>query len=224
MRSVMREPGLVSWCAQRCAGAALWAYLRAYHGLRVEGGEWLPASPPFVIVANHASHLDALVIAAALPRRLRSRVYPLSAGDAFYESLALSAVTSVFLNGLPLWRKRAAGRALEELRARLTAGECGLILFPEGARTRSGEMGAFKAGVGRLVAGTGVPVVPCWIRGAYRALPPGGRVPRPARVVLRVGGAMTFEGVRDDRAGWEEVARELRGSVEGLGGEGEGRA
>ena len=54
-----------------------------------------------------------------------------------------------------------------------------LILFPEGTRSRTGEMGPFKPGIGALVAGTAAPVVPCYLSGAFAAWPPTSRLPRP---------------------------------------------
>lgn len=213
LRSVLREPGLVSTVVHRAASAALWVYLRGYHGLTVSGLEHLPARPPFVMVANHTSHLDALVLASVLPSALASVTYPISAGEVFFESMAHSAASSLFVNALPLWRQRVATHALEELRGRLAEGSVGYILFPEGGRSRDGKLGAFKPGVGRLVAGLSVPVVGCVIRGAFDALPPGSRLPRPRGVSVRIGQPRDFARVADDRGGWRRIADELREDV-----------
>jgi 1-acyl-sn-glycerol-3-phosphate acyltransferase len=218
LKSTSREPGLVSTTAHSLACHALSACLRGYHRLRVEGRQHVPAKPPFVVIANHASHLDALVLAAALPRRVRACTYPISAGDVFFESLATSALTSMFINALPLWRKKVTRHALEDLRARLLAGDSAYILFPEGARSRDGHPLPFKPGVGHLVAGTPVPVVPCHIEGAFRAFPPGSKLPRPQRLRVRIGEPIVFEGTANERAGWAGVAAQLRAAVADLGG------
>lgn len=217
LKSTSREPGLISTTAHILACHALAAYLRAYHRLRVEGRQHVPAKPPFVVVANHASHLDALVLAAALPRRVRACTYPISAGDVFFESLATSALTSMFINALPLWRKKVTRHALEDLRARLIAGDSAYILFPEGARSRDGQPLPFKPGIGHLVAGTPVPVVPCHIEGAFRAFPPGSKLPRPRTLRVRIGEPIVFEATPNERSGWAGVAERLRGAVENLG-------
>lgn len=216
-RSVSREPGLVSTTAHTLAGLGLSAYFRTYHRLRVEGRGRFPARPPFVVVANHASHLDALVLAAAAPRRVRVSTYPIAAGDVFFETIASSALSGVFLNALPLWRKRVTRHALDDLRERLVAGDCSYILFPEGGRSRDGGPLPFKSGIGHLVAGTRVPVVPCHIEGAFRAYPPGARMPRPAGLRVRVGEPIVFETTANERKGWQEVAETLKMAVEGLG-------
>ena len=106
--------------------------------------------------------------------------------------------------------------ALEELRERLERGDTGLILFPEGARSRDGSLQPFKSGLGRVVAATEVPVVPCAILGAFRAFPPGRRVPRPVRITVRVGQAMTFGSAPKSREGWDAAVVALREAVEGL--------
>lgn len=213
-RSVSREPGLLSSAAHAASCACLCAYFGVWHRLRIEGRERFPKRPPFVVVANHASHLDALVLACALPRRLRGSTYPISAGDVFFESAASSILAGALVNALPLWRRKVTRHALEDLRERLVGGGCSYILFPEGARSRDGTPMRFKPGVGSLVAGTGVPVVPCHIDGAFEAFPPGTRLPRPRALRVRVGEPLTFEGTPHEREGWAMVADRLQEAVE----------
>lgn len=219
LRSVGREPGLGS-----TATAAMWrglvrSYLRAVHRLEVEGRANLPP-PPFVMVGNHASHLDALALSAALPPSLEGNVFALAAGDTFFTSGAKAAFAAYAINALPVWRSKTSARDLAGLRARLHEDRAVLILFPEGTRTRTGEMGRFKPGIGALVAGTAAPVVPCYLRGAFEAWPPGRALPRPGRLHLTIGKPLEFSGVGKDRAGLnavsaacEEAVRDLARSV-----------
>lgn len=215
-RSLRREVGLPSVVAHLGWGAATALYLRAFHRFRVLGREHLPAAPPFVVVANHSSHLDALALAAGLPSRLAGRAFPIAAGDTFFETKASAAFAAVCLNALPMWRKKCGSHAMETLRARLLEGDAIYLLFPEGTRTRTGGMAAFRAGIGMLVAGTGVPVVPAWLDGCFAALPPGRRWPRPRAITLRFGAPCTFAGGGNDRAGWRDVAADLEAAVRGL--------
>lgn len=215
--SVRREPGLISWTLHHGATAALSAYFRLAHRMTIERRNLLPTKPPFVVIANHASHMDALILAAAIKRSARGCTYPIAAGDVFFETPISSVLSGLFINALPIWRKRVTRHALDDLRERLSHGDCGFILFPEGARSRDGKMLAFKSGVGRLVAGTNVPVVPCWIEGAFRALPPDRKWPRPSRIDVRVGEALHFDRVTNDRNGWDEVAVDLQSAVLALG-------
>lgn len=215
-RSLRRESGLVSTGLHLAWWAAVGGYLKAWHRLTVDGREHIPRRPPFVLVANHSSHLDALVLASPLPWRLRDRIFPIAAGDVFFETPLLSAFSAGMLNALPMWRKRCGPHALAELRGRLLDEPCAYILFPEGARSRDGRMLPFKPGLGMLVAGTDVPVVPCRLEGCFEALLPGRRWPRPRRLRLRVGEPLTFADVPNDRAGWLHVAAETERRVNAL--------
>jgi 1-acyl-sn-glycerol-3-phosphate acyltransferase len=218
LRSQQRESGLL-----HTAGHLLWwglvrGYLAACHRLTIQGRKYLPQRPPFVLIGNHVSHLDALVLAAPLPWRLRDCIFPVAAGDNFFETPVMSFFAAGFLNALPIWRKKAGAHALQQLRERLVHEPCGYILFPEGTRSRDGTMGRFKPGLGMLVAGTEVPVVPCYLDGTYEALPPHGRRPRFCKITMRVGEPLTFAGVANERAGWQEIARVTEAAVRRLAG------
>ena len=205
-RSLKRENTLLEVCSQRLWRLAVLGYLRTWHRLRVVGAENVPLELPFVLVANHSSHLDALALLAVLQSRHCGRVFPLAAGDYFFETAGLRAFATACMNALPLWRRSCGRHALGELRTRLVEDGCGYILFPEGTRSRSGECGEFKAGLGMLVAGTGVPVVPCYLDGAFQALPAERKLPRPSRVTVHVGGSLCFATTGNDPDGWRQIA------------------
>lgn len=216
-RSVRREAGLVESLSRLSCSAVISIYLRVYHRLSIQGREHLPRAGPFVMVANHASHLDALVLTAAVPLRLRDQLFPIAAGDTFFKTPLTGLAATVLINALPMWRRNAGAHALADLRERLVEQRCAFLLFPEGTRTRDGQMGMFKAGLGMLVAGTAVPVVPCRLSGTFEALPADRRWPRPAKVRLRIGRPMVFEQVANDREGWMKIAAESRDAVKALG-------
>lgn len=215
-RSLKRESGVWSACGHLAWHTLVQAYVRAYHRLSVSGREHLPATPPFVMVANHSSHLDALILGSALSCKWCDRVFPIAAGDVFFESSFRSIFSAQFINALPMWRKHCGPHALAELKERLVNEPCGFILFPEGGRSRDGSLLHFKAGLGMIVAGTAVPVVPCAIEGAARAWPADSSWPRPRKVSLRIGTALRFESVPNDRSGWEQVARATEDAVRTL--------
>ncbi len=215
-KSEKREPGLVAYLSHRTAAGALRLYLRTYHRLKVEGVENLPATTPFILAANHASHFDALVMAACLPRRLRGVTFPIAAGDVFFETPPVAAFAAAIVNALPMWRKRVGRHALDDLKNRLREGSCAYILFPEGARSRDGNPLAFKPGIGMMTAGSAVPVVPCRLWGCFEALPPGKMLPRPCKIRLKIGTPLDFAAEPDRREGWERVAEAVRAGVMGL--------
>ena len=214
LRSHERERGVGSLLV---SGGWAWlvrAYLRLAHRLDVAGRENLPAAP-FVMVANHSSHLDALTLAAALPGRLRRRAFALAAGDTFFTSAPAAAFAAYAVNALPVWRSKTSAQDLDGLRRRLIEDGAVLILFPEGTRSLDGSMGRFKPGVGALVAGRGIPVVPCWLEGAFAAWPKGRRLPRPGQVRLVIGPPLTFEDATG-RVGLRAVAEACEAAVRGL--------
>jgi 1-acyl-sn-glycerol-3-phosphate acyltransferase len=216
-RSLKREAGLYSTMGHLTWQLATKSFFRLYHRLSVAAELPIPAQLPFVMIANHTSHYDALLLAAALPWRLCDRVFPVAAGDVFFNTPAMSLFAATLINALPMWRKNCGSHALTELRKRLVEDPCGLILFPEGTRSRDGKLGPFKAGLGMLTAGTAVPVIPCNLTGAFQAFPPAARVPRPRKILVRIGNPLVFDSVSNNRAGWEEIALITREAVRRLG-------
>ena len=190
--------------------------LRLTERIEIIGREHLPESPPFVLVANHSSHLDAMVLATALPLRLRNKVFPLAAGDTFFETPVVAAFAAEMMNALPMWRKNCGHHAIEALRQRLVQEPCGYILFPEGTRSRDGCMGPFRHGIGMLVAGTPVPVMACHLSGTFDAMPPGKTWPRQRAISLRIGAAQQFQSFPNDRNGWRSIAQNLEQTVRAL--------
>ncbi len=216
--SYQREAGLVSYATRFLWWSFVRGCLAGVNRLSIVGREHLPAQPSFVLVSNHASHLDALILGASLPLRLRDCLFPLAAGDIFFETPALAAFSAVVLNALPVWRKNCGAHAIADLRERLVSEPSIYILFPEGSRSRDGNMHPFKPGLGMMIAKTDVPVVPCYVRGAFEAFPPDARLPRPKKISVHIGTPRTFSHVANRRHGWEEIVATLRDDVCRLGG------
>ncbi len=214
--SLVREPTLFETVLHHTSWEIIRGFLVLHQHLQVLDSEFVPRSSPFVLVANHASHLDALVLGSMLPRRLRGEIFALAAADTFFATPVLATLSAFLLNALPLWRDHGARHGLESLRHRLVEDQGCLILFPEGTRTRTGATGTFKPGIGVLVAGTEVPVVPCHIRGAFESWPAQASRPRRGRITVRVGPARSYPGTPNTRVGWTKVAAELESAVRRL--------
>ena len=129
----------------------------------------------------------------------------------------MAVFAAEMMNALPMWRKHFGHHAIEKLRKRLIEEPCAYLLFPEGTRSRDGRMATFKHGIGMIVAGTSVPVVPCYLSGTFQAMPPGAKWPRRRRIGLKIGSAQLFEDVTNDRTGWKSVAERLEDAIRKLG-------
>ncbi len=216
-RSAKRESGWFNTLTNAVWWTLMRAYLRSAHRFTIAGRELLPTCAPFIMVANHSSHLDALALCAPLSLRLRARVFPLAAGDTFFTKPSVSLFATHALNALPVWRNSGSRHAFEDLRLRLVEEPCGFVLFPEGTRTRTGEMGLFRPGLGILVAGTEVPVIPCHLRGCFEAWPPQRRFPVLRKVRLTIGTPLSFRDAPNDHDSWQLIASQTRNAVRALG-------
>jgi len=192
-------------------------FLRGYHRLNISGAENFPLDRSFVIVANHTSHLDALCLLSSLPLKRVHSAFPAAAADYFFSSLPRAFLSSILMNGLPFDRQGGAGESLMLCRQLLSGRRNVLILFPEGTRSLTGETQRFRAGVAHLVGGSKIPVVPCYLAGAFSAWPKGQWFPKPHALELRVGTPRTFEAVEVGRPGAvRRICRELQEAVEAL--------
>jgi 1-acyl-sn-glycerol-3-phosphate acyltransferase/acyl carrier protein len=163
--------------------------------LRVEGIEQVKAlDPPFLLIANHVSLIDPVVLIAGLPRALRGRVAPAARWNFFterrYGAFHYWAAVLGF-NAIPLvqvgdWRPtlRIAGRLADR-------GYCPLI-FPEGERSADGDPGEFHLGAALMAQSLHLPILPCATAGLHAVLPRGARWPirsgwRRPTVAVRIG-------------------------------------
>jgi 1-acyl-sn-glycerol-3-phosphate acyltransferase len=175
---------------------------------RVEGVEHVEGlRGPAIFVANHSSHFDTCLVVKALPVETRRRLTVAAAADYFYRSKAKASFVSLLLNTFPFDRER--GEESLALCERSLRDGWSLLIFPEGTRSTTGEVGRFKRGVGLLAARTGAPVVALHIEGASELMPKGRSIPRRTDVMVRIGAPLAF-GRGEDAA---VIADELRGRV-----------
>lgn len=217
LRQFPREPDITVYGLRSLAALVLRGWLRGYHRLEIFGRENLPAQGSYVMVANHTSHLDTLCLLAALPLRKLHRAFPAAAQDYFFVSAPRLAVAAVVVNALPFGRQKHIRQSLELCRELLANPGNVLILFPEGTRTATGRMNEFKPGIGLLVAGTELPVVPCHLSGGFQAWPKGNWIPRPRKLVLRISAPRNFSGLAPGKEAAEQICAELQQAVADLG-------
>jgi len=160
--------------------------VRGVVSVDVEGTERLRGlEPPFVVVANHSSHLDAPLVLGALPPRVSQHLAVAAAADYFFDARWRARLTGLVFNAFPVDRSGTRGNH-RGLAAQLLDEGVPLLLFPEGTRSRDGSMAPFKVGAAALAVTRGVPVVPVGLVGAYDAMPRGRSWPLPGRPPVRV--------------------------------------
>lgn len=216
LRSFPREPDMLIYSLRSAAALITRACLRVYHRFEIRGRENLPREGAFVMVANHSSHLDTLALLAALPLAKLHRAFPAAAREYFFVNLPRLAASAILVNAMPFSRQSHSRQSLGMCRALLGNPGNILILFPEGTRTTTGGIGEFRAGIGMLLAGSEVPVIPCALNGTYQAWPKGRSIPRPTKVVLTIGKPRTFGHLVADKSSYETVAANLRQAVQEL--------
>ena len=121
------------------------------------------------------------------------------------------------INALPFGRKTHVRRSLSICSEVVSEPGNILIIFPEGTRSTNGELQEFKLGIGAVVTGRDVAVVPCYLQGTYAAWPKGRRLPRPRKIRLIVGEPRSYAGRITDRFGVSATVSELQLAVHELG-------
>ena len=216
LRRFPREPDMLVYGLRSLGALIIRAWLRAYHRFEIIGHENIRTNRSLVIVANHCSHLDTLCLLAALPLRKLHRAFPAAASDYFFQSIPRLWIAAVVVNALPFARQIHVRQSLSLCEQLLANPGTILVIFPEGTRSTTGETQEFKCGIGALVAGRDVAVVPCFIDGSFRAWPKGRRLPRPKRVRLIVGTPRNYRSRNTDKIDISAIATELREAVNKL--------
>lgn len=185
---------------------AVRAAARALFHLSATGIERLPRTGPAVLVSNHLSWLDPVILPLVLPRK-----------PGFLGMEELWRMPGVRLalrlygpTAIPLHRGAVDTTALRRALEVLKSGGL-LIVFPEGGISRDGRLQPFHRGAALLAARAGAPIVPVAIEGTAEALPLGKVVPRPRPITVRIGTPIDISGTSREalhRAG-EEAASQI---------------
>jgi long-chain acyl-CoA synthetase len=163
---------------------------------------------PVAFASNHQSYLDTPVILASLPRHWRRRIAPVmwkeyfeahfhperhSLRERWANSILYLLVTLLF-NAFPIPQTEAGARESIRYMGELVEEGWSILIFPEGGRTTSGEIGPFFPGIGMIAARLHLPVVPVKLRGVGRVLPRDTMRPHLAPVEVAIGPPIHLEG------------------------------
>ncbi len=164
-------------------------FMVLFIGLRVRGRQHLPRSDPFILVANHSSHLDTISLLSLFPLDRLPRIRPVAAADYFERNRFVSTLSKALFNILPITRKGITPETnpLPRMETAVREGQS-LILFPEGTRGSGEGLGHFHSGAAHLIERVpDVPVVPVCLVNMGRSLPKGEWIPVPFFCEVRLG-------------------------------------
>jgi len=176
---------------------------------RVSGLENLTSlHDPVIFAANHQSHFDAPIILASLPLRWRRRIAPAMWKEYFdahfhperhlrfehWTNSFLYWLIALLFNGFPIPQTEAgAGESIRYMGELVEEG-WSILIFPEGERSTTGEIGRFFPGVGMIASRLRLPVVPIRLRGFDRVLPRNAKWPHSGRVEVSFGAPIPLQG------------------------------
>ncbi len=191
-------------------------WVRRLADLRVEGLENVPRTGPCILLPNHQSVIDPIVVQSVCRRTVHTMTKSTQFSSAFFR--ALLGPTRAF----PVRRYRVDPQAVRILLRLLQRGE-GVCLYPEGERSWEGTLQPLRRGAVRVVLRAGVPVIPVGLDGTYDVWPRWAARPRGGQTVhLRFGSPLHFRAHRtraDREAALPEAERVLRDALLELSGE-----
>lgn len=186
--------------------------LGGFYRLRTEGLENIPREGSLIVACNHFSDADPIALDLAVGRVRPARF--VAKKELFSVPLLKQALQEA--EAIPVDRYNPDGdlNALRRTITGLAKGDC-MAIFPEGTRSKTGQSGDPKSGVGFIACRSGAPVVPARIRGTER-------FPKPARIVLKFGKPYSWNdfvnetGITDKKEGYKEFSRRLMEKIEKL--------
>jgi len=144
-----------------------WLFINTLYKLEVQGLEKIPEEGPALIVCNHVSYMDGLLVGGTVRRPIRFVMY--------YKIFRIPVMSFIFrtARAIPIAGRKEdpamMERAFAEVDRELAAGEL-VAIFPEGGLTRSGDIDRFRPGVDRILAARPVPVIPMALRGMWGSM------------------------------------------------------
>ena len=194
-----------------------WVLVRTLYRLRARGIDHIPDEGAALVVCNHVSYMDALILAASIPRPVRFVMY--------YRIFNIPVMRWIFrtAKAIPIAGAREdpelMQRAFDEIDAALADGQV-VGIFPEGRLTSDGDIAAFKSGVEKILQRRAVPVIPLALRGMWSSMWSRRdsrlgrmRVPRRFRADIEVVAGAPLDGDAAVARMLEAEVRALRGAA-----------
>src|SRR5437764_4310865 len=199
--------GLSYLCGWLFFGLLFRLYLRA----RPYNPERVPLTGPVIIASNHASIIDPPLIGIFVKRAINYL-----ARESLFRFPVIGWVLRSW-NAVPVDREGGGAAGLRAILDRLLAGGA-IILFPEGTRTKDGQLQPARSGIGLTVIKSNAPVVPVRVFGTFEAYGRHLKFPRPRPVSVKYGQPMLFEKLRAEaktcsKPRLKEIHRQIAGEI-----------
>ena len=186
-----------------------------YFRWQVFNAERVPLQGGVILASNHASFLDPPLVGSGLERDINYL-----ARESLFRFPGIGALLRSW-NSVPVDRDGGGAKGLKIILDRLLNG-AGIILFPEGTRTKDGNLQPARSGIGLTVIKSSAPVVPVRVFGTFEAYGRNHKLPRPHRVAVKYGQPMNFEALRAKaktcdkarlKAIYQQVADEIMAAI-----------
>ena len=192
-----------------------WLFFRAlfatYFRWRHFNVERVPLCGPAILASNHASFLDPPLVGAPVPR-----VLSFLARDTLFRFPPAGWLLRSW-NAVPVDRDGGGAAGVRRILDVLQSG-CAVIIFPEGTRTRDGQLQIARSGVGLIVLKSEAPVIPVRVFGTYSAYGRHSRWPAPHRLAVKYGRPLLFTELRQEartcgKARLKEIYQEVADQI-----------
>jgi 1-acyl-sn-glycerol-3-phosphate acyltransferase len=182
-----------------------------YFRWRVYGTENVPEQGGVILASNHASFLDPPLVGSGLKRDINYL-----ARESLFRFPGIGALLRSW-NAVPVDRDGGGAKGLKIILDRLLAGN-GIILFPEGTRTKDGQLQPARSGIGLTVIKSAAPVVPVRVFGTFEAFGRHIKFPKPRRVIVKYGKPLDFDVLRAeaktcDKARLKEIYQQVADEI-----------
>lgn len=202
----------------RCGWLLSRAVYSTYFRWRVYNPERVPLQGPVILASNHASFIDPPLVGAGVHRDLNYL-----ARETLFRFPVIGWILHS-VNAVPVDREGGGAAGLRAILDRLLQGGA-IVLFPEGTRTRDGQLQKVRSGIGLTVIKSQAPVVPVRVFGTFDAFGKHHRYPRACRIAVKYGKPLDFSALRAEaktcskqrlKEIYQEVAEQIMAAIAAL--------
>ncbi len=180
---------------------------RLYFRLSIKGQENIPANGPFILAPNHESFLDGPIVTSGLSWKTLKDCYFYATEDHVQTGFRRGVARQC---NIIVMERANLRTSIQHMAQVLRAGK-NLVIFPEGRRTNTGELGTFKKTFAILSRELQVPIVPVRISGAFEALPRHKSIPRPHKITVEYLPAF----LPDASMSYDDIAESVKQQIAG---------